>query len=77
MTNVHDLSSVLESKRDEITAWMAKKREEVLIPIYGRVDIRDAGWKVGVVDANHFPAGFNNISEDYFSQLSKLFKTHI
>ena len=77
MTNVHDLSSVLESKRDEITAWMAKKRGEVPIPIYGSVDIRDAGWKVGVVDANHFPAGFNNISEDDFSQLSKLFKTHI
>jgi glutamate--cysteine ligase len=77
MTNVHDLTSVLESKRKEITAWMATKREEISIPIYGSVDIRDAGWKVGVVDANHFPAGFNNIAEDDFPHLSELFKAHI
>jgi len=77
MTNVHDLTSALESKRKEITAWMATKREEISIPIYGSVDIRDAGWKMGVVDANHFPAGFNNIAEDDFPHLSELFKAHI
>ena len=56
---------------------MATKREEISIPIYGSVDIRDAGWKVGVVDANHFPAGFNNIAEDDFPHLSELFKDYI
>ena len=61
MTDViHELAATLEQKREEITAWMAKKRAEVPIPIYGSVDIRDSGWKVAVVDANHFPAGFNN-----------------
>lgn len=77
MTYVHELTSALEAKREEITEWMIKKRSEIPIPIYGSVDIRDAGWKVGVVDANHFPAGFNNIAEDDFSRLSKLFKSHI
>ncbi|MGB0781375.1 MAG: glutamate--cysteine ligase, partial [Candidatus Poseidoniaceae archaeon] len=52
MTYLHELSDVLEEKRDEITAWMAKKRSEIVVPIYGSVDIRDAGWKIAVVDAN-------------------------
>lgn len=77
MTFVHEYAALLESKRSEITAWMTKKRSEVPIPIYGSVDIRDAGWKICVVDANHFPAGFNNISEEDKPSLAKLLKTHI
>ena len=77
MTFVSDFASLLESKRSEITAWMTKKRSEVPIPIYGSVDIRDAGWKVGVVDANHFPAGFNNIAVEEKPAMAQLLKTHI
>ena len=61
--HLKDLNQQLEAHRAEITSWMAAKRSEVSIPIYGSVDVRDAGWKVGVVDANHFPAGFNNVAE--------------
>ena len=56
---------------------MAAKRSEVSIPIYGSVDVRDAGWKVGVVDANHFPAGFNNVAESQREELSNLLKDHL
>jgi glutamate--cysteine ligase len=77
MTVVHKLTPLLESKRAEITAWMSQKRSEVPIPIYGSVDIRDAGWKISVVDANHFPAGFNNISPEDKPSLVSLLKTHI
>ena len=77
MNYVHDYSEILESKREEITAWMAEKRSQVPIPIYGSVDVRDAGWKVAVVDANHFPAGFNNVSKEDEPRLSSLLKTHI
>jgi glutamate--cysteine ligase len=56
---------------------MNQKRQEVPIPIYGSVDIRDSGWKVSVVDANHFPAGFNNISENDEMNMSMLLKDHI
>lgn len=31
-------------------------------PVYASMDVRDAGWKVGVVDVNLFPAGFNILS---------------
>ena len=63
MTFVHDLSDILDEKRDEIIAWMNKKRSEIDVQIYVSVDIRDAGWQIAVVDANQFPAGFNNTSE--------------
>jgi len=74
---LHEITKSLEDKREEITEWMNKKRAEVPIPIYGSVDIRDCGWKVAVVDANHFPAGFNNVSEGDEEVLSKLLKDHI
>ena len=75
--NLRDLNEMLESKRQEITAWMKTKRSEVAIPIYGSVDVRDAGWKICVVDANHFPAGFNNVSKENMVELSLLFKEHV
>lgn len=77
MTHVHDLSSVLEEKRDEIVAWMDKKRSEIDVPIYGSVDIRDAGWKIAVVDANQFPAGFNNTAESDLPHLTARIASHI
>lgn len=77
MTSLHALSERLESKRDVITKWMDEKRGQVPIPFYGSVDVRDAGWKIAVVDANHFPAGFNNIDEQDLPTISKLMGDHI
>lgn len=77
MTFVHDLTQKLEENRQLISEWMANKRSEVPIPIYGSVDIRDAGWKVAVVDANHFPAGFNNTSPEDEPHLAALLRNHI
>ncbi|MBT5184527.1 MAG: hypothetical protein HOM47_05085, partial [Euryarchaeota archaeon] len=77
MTAVHDLTKHLEANRELITEWMAKKRSQVPIPIYGSVDIRDCGWKIAVVDANHFPAGFNNVSSEDEERLSILLREHI
>ena len=74
--NLRAQTERLESMRNEITAWMKQKRSEVPIPVYGSVDVRDAGWKIGVVDANHFPAGFNNVSKENLAELSTLFKDH-
>ena len=75
--NLSDLNELVESKRQNITEWMNTKRQEVPIPIYGSVDVRDAGWKIAVVDANHFPAGFNNIAKEDEQHISALLKNHI
>ena len=71
------LHDIIEQKRPEIEAWFAQKRAEIPLPIYGSVDIRDADWKVAVVDANHFPAGFNNVNEDEKNDLARLLSEHI
>lgn len=44
-----------------IHEWFNHHRYEVDLPFYSSYDIRDSGFKVANVDANIFPAGFNNI----------------
>lgn len=46
---------------DQICEWFSSKTSALAYPIYSSYDIRDAGYKVTNVDANIFPAGFNNI----------------
>ena len=58
-----DLEGKIVSKRSEIEAWFADKRANLDMPIYGSVDIRDSNWKVAVIDANQYPAGFNNLND--------------
>lgn len=52
----------IEAKRDQINQWLLNHEKE-LPPFYTSVDIRDAGFKIAVVDTNLFPAGFNNLCE--------------
>ncbi len=47
----------------QLKAWFAEKREGLHLPFYSSFDIRDSGFKVAPVDANMFPAGFNNICQ--------------
>jgi glutamate--cysteine ligase len=49
------------SKASKISDWFCDKTTHLEYPIYSSYDIRDAGYKVTNVDANIFPAGFNNI----------------
>ena len=63
------LASLLD-KKNIILEWLEQKRKNVPLPIYGSFDIRDAGWKTVVVDANAFPAGFNNLNPNDLDKLS-------
>ncbi|MES3039487.1 MAG: glutamate--cysteine ligase [Bdellovibrionota bacterium] len=47
--------------KDSICDWYKKKSAQVAVPFYSSYDIRDSGYKVTNVDANIYPAGFNNI----------------
>ena len=67
----------IEDYRNDLNKWFKRKYDEIKLPIYGSVDVRYSGWKVSVVDANYFPAGFNNVSCDYDFELSELFKEYI
>lgn len=45
----------------KICDWYGAKTEALPSVIYSSYDIRDSGYKITNVDANIFPAGFNNI----------------
>ena len=58
-----NLEEKIVAKRFELEDWFASKRIGLDLPLYGSVDIRDAHWKVAVVDVNQYPAGFNNLRD--------------
>ncbi len=49
------------NQSNKVTDWFCEKTKSLSYPIYSSYDIRDAGFKISNVDANIFPAGFNNI----------------
>lgn len=51
----------------DIEKWFAAQWEQILPPIYGSVDLRNAGFKIAPIDMNLFPAGFNNLNPDHLS----------
>ena len=66
----------IQNKLKEINAWL-KTYEEIHTPLYTSVDIRDAGFKIAIVDTNLFPAGFNNLCEHGMADAVQLFKNAI
>ncbi len=52
----------IQQQQGQIHQWLLSK-EKLYTPFYSSVDIRDAGFKIAVVDTNLFPAGFNNLCE--------------
>lgn len=55
---IHDLICKNCEKAD---AWLISKRKELQLPFYTSIDVRDSHHKIVSVDANIYPAGFNNI----------------
>ncbi|MCH2533475.1 MAG: glutamate--cysteine ligase [Bdellovibrionales bacterium] len=48
---------------DNIKSWFQEQKQGLNFPLYSSFDLRDSGFKVVPVDANIFPAGFNNICQ--------------
>jgi glutamate--cysteine ligase len=49
----------------KIESWFREQWQQTPSPIYGSVDLRNAGFKLAPVDMNLFPAGFNNLNQDF------------
>jgi len=61
---------------DQVQAWFKSKSQDLAFPFYSSFDMRDAGFKIAPVDANIYPAGFNNICQadrDNAIEVSKVF----
>ena len=50
-----------------IERWFREQWLKTPPPIYGSVDLRNAGFKLAPVDTNLFPAGFNNLNPKMMS----------
>lgn len=66
----------VKSKQQEIYRWLVES-ERAWPPFYTSVDIRDAGFKIAVVDTNLFPAGFNNLCEHGVADAERLVQNAI
>lgn len=84
MEKIEHICELILKKDSEINALFKKHKTEVSIPIYCSGDLRDAGFKLGVVDTNLFPAGFNNLckadkmyaSKKFFDYVQAVFIIH-
>lgn len=52
----------LHARQQDVEEWFLAEWQKSQPPIYGSVDLRNAGFKISPVDMNLFPAGFNNLS---------------
>ncbi len=55
------LHKKIVENRSKVEDWFSEHRKGLSFPFYSSFDIRDSSFKVAPVDANIFPAGFNNI----------------
>ncbi len=62
---IEALAKKMHEKEKKLNDWFLKKSEKVILPITISVDIRNAGYKISVVDTNVFPAGFNNLCNNF------------
>ncbi len=66
-----------KAKQETIHQWLKSCEGSKELPFYSSVDIRDAGFKLAVVDTNIFPAGFNNVCEHGLADAVGLMKQAI
>lgn len=55
------IHSQILARMDRVCGWYKETAAGLAVPISSSYDIRDSGYKVTNVDANIYPAGFNNI----------------
>lgn len=57
------IHSKILDKCDDLIRWYEDRLRGAYVPFYASFDLRDAGFKIGNIDGNIFPAGFNNICQ--------------
>jgi len=71
------LSKILTEREDAVNDWLDGHRKKINCPIYTSVDIRNAHFKMSVIDTNIYPAGFNNLVPTYEDALSEALDNYI
>lgn len=64
---LHFLENQFLTHCNSIEEWFKSQWQQTPPPVYGSVDLRNAGFKLAPIDMNLFPAGFNNLNPTYFA----------
>ncbi|NSX83899.1 glutamate--cysteine ligase [Wolbachia endosymbiont of Atemnus politus] len=59
-----------------VNNWFEAKFNGLILPLYSSMDLRNSGYKIAPIDANLFPAGFNNLSRASKATAAKLIKSY-
>ncbi len=73
---LHTIAEVFEKKREKISDFFNRESQGLTPPLYLSCDIRNSGRKLGVIDTNLFPAGFNNLCNSYSRKTALAFKKY-
>lgn len=65
-----------EKKEGMLSDWFQHRTKGIRLPVTASVDIRNAGFKITVVDTNVFPAGFNNLCNSFSKTAAGQFKKY-
>lgn len=64
-------------QKNHLADWYCSELIKQPVPLTSSYDIRDSGFKITTVDANIYPAGFNNICSEDHKQGSKVLKSEL
>ncbi len=71
------IDDLLVARKDAIEDFLSYHRNQVRCPVYASVDIRRNAFKAAVVDANAFPAGFNNLAARSHAAASEAIRSYM
>lgn len=74
INNKQELEDFIISEWQKVNEYICSKSENLPIPIYSSVDIRESKTKYAPVDHNMYPAGFNNVCKVDLKHCSEVFK---
>ena len=62
------LEESILANQEALCAWFKAQWDQTPPPLYGSVDLRNAGFKLAPVDMNLFPGGFNNLNPAFLAE---------
>ena len=74
MDFVKDTNTAVHAAAKGLAFWEAEHLDRIPVPFYCSADLRVSETKAAVVDTNIFPAGFNNLSDEFRARLGMLVK---
>ena len=61
MDSLQTLVAIIKTKPDKVKDWFHNQWKNLIPLPYFSCDIRHSEHKIGIVDTNVFPGGFNNL----------------